>query len=123
MSVPNSLKPAPLLKKPLLAQAQLRSAYDAFVKRHGALNKAKRYIREVKVIDEETGLLAPPGSPNELATQLERVLSDADLRRLLRTQEAGRLAQLVHKDRSLTLPCQARQAAQPWLSRSRSQHL
>ena len=32
------------------------------------------------VIHEETGLLASPGSANELATQLERVLSDRDLR-------------------------------------------
>ncbi|MEI6501678.1 MAG: glycosyltransferase, partial [Armatimonadota bacterium] len=32
------------------------------------------------VIDGETGLLAPPGSANELALQLERVLSDPELR-------------------------------------------
>lgn len=32
------------------------------------------------VIDGETGLLAPPGSATELALQLERVLSDTDLR-------------------------------------------
>lgn len=32
------------------------------------------------VVHEETGLLAPPGSANEFAAQLERVLSDRDLR-------------------------------------------
>jgi len=31
------------------------------------------------VVDEETGLLAPPGSPQELAAQLERLLSDEEL--------------------------------------------
>lgn len=35
------------------------------------------------VIDGETGLLAPPGSANELAAQLERVLSDPELRQRL----------------------------------------
>jgi glycosyltransferase involved in cell wall biosynthesis len=35
------------------------------------------------VVDEETGLLAPPGAANELATRIGRILSDADLRGLL----------------------------------------
>lgn len=35
------------------------------------------------IINEETGLLAPPGSANEFAAQLERVLSDRDLRQRL----------------------------------------
>jgi glycosyltransferase involved in cell wall biosynthesis len=37
------------------------------------------------VINEETGLLAVPGSPHEIAAQLERVLSDGELRQRLIT--------------------------------------
>lgn len=44
------------------------------------------------VVDGETGLLAAPGSPQELATQLERVLSDEQLRTRL-TQNAQRLVE------------------------------
>jgi glycosyltransferase involved in cell wall biosynthesis len=35
------------------------------------------------IVDEETGLLAPPGSPQDLAAQLERLLSDEELRATL----------------------------------------
>lgn len=38
------------------------------------------------IIHEETGLLVPPGSPSELAVQLERALRDNDLRQRLIVQ-------------------------------------
>jgi glycosyltransferase involved in cell wall biosynthesis len=51
-------------------------------------------LPEVVGADGETGLLVPPGEPGPLATAIERLLDDADLR--ARIGEAGRLRVLEH---------------------------